>query len=162
MKKFKIAILSVIALGATALTAFSQGVPPSGSFTVSQVNFPAGNFAAGTATNLALGWLTIISVTNTSTTWNSSSNAFISVTNVISATNTSYANMSAISQKDVGLIITESAGIGTNTYTFSRYLDSGTVDTNSTGTLVLAHTAASTVTASTNFPSTWIGGLSPV
>lgn len=157
MKKLKIAI-SIIALGATALTAFSQGVPPSGSFTATTLTLPYSTLAAATGTNLANGWSTIISVTNTATTWNVSSNAFVTVTNVISATNTAYANMSVISQKDLGVVIYETAGIGTNTLYFGRGIDSASVDTNNTATLTIAHTAAGGSQASTNFPSTWIGG----
>ena len=159
MKKLVSSVtLALLALGATVLTGLSQNTPYGSSYTTLTVPMPTGPFAAGVTTNLASGWASIVSVTNTSTTWNSSSNAFVTATNVVSATNTTYADLSVNSQKDCLVIITESAGIGTNVVTFAPILSDGTTDTNNTGTLTLKHAAASTTTASTNFPATWIGG----
>lgn len=162
MKKFNKLVssvtLAILALGATVLTGLSQNTPYGVSVSTQTVPFPSGNFAAGTATNVGVGWSSIVSVTNTSTTWNSSSNAFISVTNVVSATNTSYADISVASQKDCLVLITESAGIGTNTWSFCRVLKDGTADTNTTASLIINHPANSTATSSTNFPATWIAG----
>lgn len=164
--KEKVSPLLTVALTCCALTllpvtGFSQGVPPSGSFTPTIVAMPQVVSWPSGATNLALGWASVVAYTNTSGPFytNGASTLF---TNIVYTTNTYYANMSIISQKDCGLIITESAGIGTNTFTFCRLLDSGTVDTNNTGTLTLNHPAASTVTSSTNFPSTWIGGFAGI
>lgn len=161
MKKLKIAILSMLALGATALTGFSQGVPPSGSFTVQPVPMPYTILAANTASNLAAGWSTIITNVTTSGPFYTNGSSVL-FTNTTYTTNFSYANMSIISQKDLGVVISESAGIGTNTFWFGHGLDSGSVDTNGTVTLAIAHTAAGTAMASTNFQSTWIGGFGTV
>lgn len=164
MKKLKFQIL--IVLGALALlpvTGFSQGVPPSSTYNAQTLTIPVTKLtaAAGT-TNLVNGWSSVVSVTNTSTTWNISSNAFISVTNVISVTNTVYADMSVISQKDLGVVFNESTGVGTNIYSFARGISSSKIDTNNLATVTIGHSAAGTITGSTNFPSTWMGGFGVV
>lgn len=165
MKKLKLQILT--ALGAVALallpaTGLSQSVFQ-GSYNANTLTIPVATLtaAAGT-TNLVNGWSSVVSVTNTSTTWNSSSNAFVSVTNVVSATNTVYADMTVNSQKDLGVVFSESTGVGTNIYSFARGLSSSKLDTNNLATVTIGHSAAGTVTASTNFPSTWIGGFGVV
>lgn len=160
-------LIAILALGATVLaltpdTGFSQGVPPSGAYAVNTLTLPVSTLAAGASTNLAQGWSSIVSVTNTSTTWNSSSNAFVSVTNVVSATNTIYADLPNIMQKDLGIIALQTAGVGTNTLTFGRFLNSSVVDTNNTFTLTVGQTAAGGQGNSTNLPATYLGGFGGV
>lgn len=156
--KFKNLLLSVFALGATALTAFSQGTPNIGQYTVKSLSLPMSTLsqAAGT-TNLIAGWSSVISVTNTSITW--SNTVFVTNTTVVSSTNTVYADMSILNQKDLAVIVSETAGIGTNVYTFAFGLDSSTVDTNNTKTITVNHPAASTTTASANWKRDDIGGF---
>ena len=143
----------------TSLSAFGQSVPYYGSYAKRTLTIPVNTLtaAAGT-TNLANGWSSVVSVTNTATTWNSSSSAFVSTTNVISVTNTVYADMNISFQKDLFLVVNESTGIGTNVYTFARGVDSSSVDTNNTGTITVGHTAAGALTGSTNFPAAWNAG----
>ena len=160
-EKMKRILATIIALGATALTGLSQGVPPVGSYTVNSLTLPTTiiSQAVGT-TNLANGWDSVTSYTNTYTAWNSSSNAFITTTNVLSTTNTVYADMPCSQQKDLAIVVSESAGIGTNVYTFAYGgLDSATVDNNRTATITIGHAAAGTATGSTNIS---VGGFGNV
>jgi hypothetical protein len=181
MKKFihrltsRVACLALYAVLAFSLqpSAFAQGVPPSGTFSVATVTLPYSTIAAGaagstgTSTNLAAGWSSLVSVTNTSTTWNSTSNAFVTTTNVVSATNTVYALMSTINQKDLTVSVGFNASGTTGTQnsrvlTFARYLDSSTIDTINTWTMTIAAQGITNVIASTNFPAAWIGGAGGV
>lgn len=159
--KLKIAILALL-----AASICSQAQPFSltgGSFTPTPVTLPTTNLtAAAGATNMAAGWSAVTSFTNTSTLWNSSSNAFVITTNIVSSTNTVYADMSVTSQRDVLIVMQESAGIGTNVVLFGRLLDSTHIDTNTIATLTFNHAAAGTITASTNLNATIIGGAGGV
>jgi len=166
-----------IAIGGAALSAEliptiaqAQTTPAVGSFSVSTVTLPYTTLAAGaagsggTSTNLGLGWSVILTNTLTSTTWNSSSNAFVTVTNTSYVTNTTYADMPVPFQKDLTVFVSfNSSSLVTNrTLTFARILDSGTVDNVSTWTWTIPSNGATNQVASTNFPSTLIGGAGGV
>ena len=162
--KFKIAVLSLLALGATALTGFSQAIIPFGQYTAQTIALPVTSLAVSGTTNLAAGWSGVVTVTNTSTTWNSSSNAFVSVTNVVSATNTSWSVFNATAQKDVGVQVSwqsstnislvfanstvygQPATMGRTTWAI---LDATTAQTNAAGYRIVC----------TNFPAAFGGGL---
>lgn len=122
-----------------------------------QLLLPFSTLASAGSTNLANGWSSVTAYTNVTGGWNSSSNATILVTNIIYTTNTSYADISCANQKDLGLFFAHSSGVGTNVYTFGRYMDSGAVETNSTATVAVGKSSAGRVTYGTNFPAAWIG-----
>jgi hypothetical protein len=180
MKKFfeklietiKSAVKPAAVTGALALasvlcplsSARAQGIPPGGLVSINGITLPFATLdQTTTSTNLAQGWSTIFTNITTSTTWNSSSNAFISVTNTIFTTNTTFADSPAYFQKDLAVFAKfQTSGAGTNTLTFARFMDSTTVDTNNTATVVAGVTAAGFLLNATNFPATWLGGWSGV
>jgi hypothetical protein len=145
-------------------SALAQGAPPTGAVTINAITLPFATLdQTTTSTNLAQGWSAIFTNITTSTTWNSSSNAFISVTNTTYTTNTTFADCPAFFQKDLAVCAKfQTSGAGTNTLTFARFMDSSTVDTNNTATVVAGVTAAGFLLNATNFPATWIGGWSGV
>ncbi len=159
--------MTIIALGATALTGFSQGVPPSGSYSVVQIPLPVTTLDATvpavgvTNIDLSAGWSSVVSVTNTSTTWNSSSNAFISTTNIVSATNTTYADIPIQHQKEVAFGVLFNAMAATTAQIeirFSPGLDSTHVDTNLVWTLTRAANGTTQLFAATNLTKDQVGG----
>lgn len=168
----KSTVKTVVVAGAIALvsvfcplpSAHAQGVPPSGAVSINAITLPFATLdQTTTSTNLAQGWSSFVTNILSSTTWNSSSNAFISVTNTTIVTNTTFADCAAPYQKDLAVIGKfQTSGAGTNTLTFARYMDSTTVDTNNTATVVAGVTAAGFLIDATNFPATWIGGWTGV
>jgi len=163
-----VTILSTLALVLGASPALSQTSYPVGSYTPQTINLPISSLAAAQGTNFANGWNTIVSVTNTSTTWNSSSNAFISVTNVVSATNKTYASFYCGGQKDVSLEFDGVPATGTTFTNVTIALQPG-VSANNPATVAgdqilwtipgTATNSAGHVVACTNLPATWGGAL---
>jgi len=161
-----------LAIGGAALSspfiainsASAQGVPAQGLLSINTITLPFTTLdGTVTSTNLAQGWSSFVTNTLISTTWNSSSNAFISVTNTAITTNTTFADCFASQQKDLAVIAKfQLSAAGTNTLTFARFMDSNTVDTNNTATVVAGATGAGYLIDATNFPSTWIGGWTGV
>lgn len=125
--------------------------------TVGQLTLPVSKLASAGSTNLANGWQSITAFTNVSGGWNSTSNATVLVTNIIYSTNTSYARIPCVNQKDLGLFFAHSAGVGTNLYTFGRYMSTGAVETNNTFTCAVGKAAFGRVTYGTNIPAAFIG-----
>lgn len=164
----EIALVGVLAAASVCIvpSALSQGVPPSGTFSVISIPLPYATLApglagsGGTSTNLSAGWSSIASNVLTSTTWNSTSNAFVTVTNTIFTTNTIFADMPVQSQKDLMVSIGfNGSGVTNRTLTFARLLDSGTVENVNTTNVTIAAIAGSTNTvANINFPASWLGG----
>jgi len=160
-----------VAIGGSALSsAVAQNIAPSGTYSVSTVTLPYSTLApgaagsGGTSTNLGLGWSTILTNVTTSTTWNSSSNAFISVTNTIYTTNTTYADMQIQQQKNLMVSVGFNGSGPTNrTLTFARFLDNGTVDNiNTTNVTILALAGATNTIANINFSADWLAGAGGV
>jgi hypothetical protein len=171
IKKIKAAVNPAAVTGAIAVSAlcilpstFAQGIPPGGLVSINAITLPFATLdQTTTSTNLAQGWSAIFTNITTSTTWNSSSNAFISVTNTTFTTNTTFADCPAYFQKDLAVLAKfQTSGAGTNTLTFARFMDSGTVDTNNTAIVSAGVTAAGFIIDATNFPATYIGGWSGV
>ena len=100
--------------------------------------------SAGITTNLASGWQTVTSFTNIQNLWNSSSNAFVLTTNVVSMTNTTYADFSAKGQNYVPLFIKFNAAAGTSNvvFTIARTHDGSTFLT--TGNTLWTNVATTT------------------
>lgn len=171
MKIFN-SIKQIFAIGAMALAmvvgsplARAQGVPPAGTFQANNLNLPFSTLTASTtiSTNLSAGWSLITTNNLVSTTWNSSSNAFVTVTNTILTTNTSFADMPIILQKDLALVFTQTASAaGTNIMVFARGLTTSYMDTNSPITITIGQTAAGTTTLSTNLSAAFNGGFGVV
>jgi hypothetical protein len=153
-------LLTITALGAAALTAFSQGIPPSGSYTANTLTLPVSTLAANVTTNFGSGWSSIGSYTNSSITF--SNTTFVTNTTIGYYTNTLYADMSMQMQDELAIVISETAGIGTNVFTFGHGLDSTSVDTNATFSLTINQPAAGAGQASTNLPAFWNGGFGTV
>jgi hypothetical protein len=155
MKKL---FMTLLALGAAVLTGLSQGVPQAGTYSTGTVTLPINNLTSSvTATNLYNGWSSVGSNLATSITF--SNTTFVTNTTVTYWTNTLYADMPMTQQKNLPIVISEYAGIGTNVYTFGHGLDSSTVDTNNTWTLTIGHVAAGTAMISTNIPDAFNGGF---
>ena len=166
--KLKIAV-SILALGATALTGFSQTSYPVGAYSTLAMPLPVTSLAANTATNwgsagLSGGWTAVVSFTNVTVAWNVSSNAMVNTTNITSVTNTTFASFNSTSQKDVGVEVDwqgstniailwaqstlpgRPATLGRTTWSI---LDSTTAQTNALGYR----------TACTNFPAAFGAGF---
>lgn len=58
----------------------------------------AASWGTTATTNLASGWTSVVSTTNISTLWSTSAGAFASTTNVVSVTNTLYADFDSTGQ----------------------------------------------------------------
>src|SRR5262249_28586910 len=144
-----------------------QGVPPSGTYVVNAITLPYTSLAAAsagssTSTNLGAGWSAIVTNTLISTTWNSSSNAFVSVTNTSYVTNTTFADIPIPFQKEVAIAFAGHPQVSLgNTpsnivYTFAPILDSGTVDT--VNTLLVTNAGNATNVNSANLVSSQVVG----
>ena len=171
MKKLKIAIISCIALGATALTAFSQSSVGTGgnnaTYGVGTLTLPYTTLAAGTATNLINGWTNTVTSSTTNITYYLTNNAigWGMITNVTTITNNSV-TLPLIScgfQKDLTLGMSFTAsGAGTNTLVWARSLDGtpANAELNNEFSLPLGVTGAATTpqTIYTNLPQTFVGG----
>lgn len=147
MKLLKTILLSCLALGATALTVFSQGVPPSGAFARNQVQLPFTSLAYNTTTNLSAGWTSVESFTNTSIVFTNT--GFVTNTSIISVTNTYYADMPITTQRELAWGYGFTAGISTSNVLVKGCvgLDSSHVDTNGLYTLTIPGTGSGAATA---------------
>jgi len=96
------------------------------------IAFPVTTVAGTTAaTNLALGWSTIVNYTNVTTAWNINSNAFVNTTNVLSTTNTQFADFNAAGQNYVSMQFNNTANIVSNyVFTIGRSINGIVYDTN--------------------------------
>lgn len=128
--KIKIAILSVLATVATALTAISQTAYPTAAYSPVTVPLPPGvaTIAPGVGTNFLNGWLTTSTTTNTSIVYSQATGAF--VTNTIITTNSAnqFSQFFCGFQSDVGIQLSFQGSTNIQ-LTLARSANSGQPDT---------------------------------
>jgi hypothetical protein len=167
--KFSKILLTCFALGATALTAFSQPSVGTGganqTYSSQTIALPYSTLAAGTTTNIGLGWSSSTTYTNTTILYTNNTGSGYGgyVTNTVITTNTTtvYPMMYVGLQKDLAVGRQFwSSGFGTDTVTFARSIDGTVSNEDTVNTFSISATASNTtqVNFSTNLPETWIGG----
>jgi len=129
INKFKSVALVACAILFGAFQGESQTTPISTSDYTS-ISLPFTTLAYGTTTNLASGWNIVMNLTNVTQVWNITNGTFSYSTNVVSSTNTTYANFDAHSKSKVPIQF-EFTGPGTSNYvaTVARSVTGGNYDT---------------------------------
>lgn len=147
MKSLKMFLLSCLAMVATALTGFSQGVPPSGTVVLNTITLPFTSLTNSQTYNLSSGWSVVTSVTNTSVLFTNT--GFVTNTVIISTTNTTFADMPIPLQRELGWGFGFTAGISTSNVLLKGCagLDSSHIDTNGLYTLTVPGTGSGAATA---------------